>query len=233
MIIEVWSDFTCPFCYIGKRQLELALEQFNHRTDVEIIFKSFELDPNAKRNVDYNVNEMLSKKYGITLEQVQSNNQSVTERASTLGLEYHLDTMKLTNTFDAHRLTKMAAQYGKKMEMAERLFKANFTESKHLGDHVTLADLAVEVGLDRNEVLEMLKSTNFTQEVRFDESEAKEIGVSGVPFFVIDRKFALSGAQSNEAFLQALNKAYQASHPLTILSEKDNHSVCNDGSCSI
>jgi len=233
MKVEVWSDFTCPFCYIGKRQLELALEQFNHNTDVEVEFKSFELDPNAKRDVDYNVNEMLSKKYGMTLEQVQSNNQNLTERASTLGLEYHMDTMKLTNTFDAHRLTQMAAQYGKKMEMAERLFKANFTESKHLGDHETLADLAVEVGLDRNEVLEMLKTLNYTQEVRLDEKEAQEIEVSGVPFFVIDRKYALSGAQSNEVFLQALTKAYQASHPLTIISENDNGSSCSDGSCSI
>ncbi|SFM10472.1 Predicted dithiol-disulfide isomerase, DsbA family [Paenibacillus sp. 1_12] len=233
MKIEVWSDFSCPFCYIGKRQLELAIEQFNYRTDVEVEFKSFELVPNAERYVDYNVNEILSKKYGITLEQVQSNNQSLTERASTLGLEYHIDTMKLTNTFDAHRLAQMATQYGKKMEMVERLFKATFTESKHLGDHETLADLAEEVGLDRNEVLEMLKTLNYTQEVRLDEKEAQEIGVRGVPFFVIDRKYALSGAQSNEVFLQALTKAYQASHPFTIISENDNGSSCNDGSCSI
>ncbi|GGG90969.1 DsbA family oxidoreductase [Paenibacillus radicis (ex Gao et al. 2016)] len=233
MKIEVWSDFACPFCYIGKRRLEGALEQFAHRDDVEVEFRSFELDPNAKRDVDYDVNDMLSKKYGMSREQAEANNRNLTEQARTLGLDYHMDKMVLTNTFDAHRLTHLAAKSGKREEMAERLFKAYFTEGKHLGDHDTLADLAVEVGIDRGEALEALKSPTYTQEVRADEQEASQIGVRGVPFFVIDRKYAVSGAQPSEVFLQAVQQAYQESKPLTVIGgDEGDDASCTDGVCA-
>ncbi|MFF2094115.1 DsbA family oxidoreductase [Paenibacillus sp. NPDC058174] len=233
MKIEVWSDFACPFCYIGKRRLEGALEQFAHRDDVEVEFRSFELDPNAKRDVDYDVNDMLSKKYGMSREQAEANNRNLTEQARTLGLDYHMDKMVLTNTFDAHRLTHLAAKSGKREEMAERLFKAYFTEGKHLGDHDTLADLAVEVGIERSEALEALKSPTYTQEVRSDEQEASQLGVRGVPFFVIDRKYAVSGAQPSEVFLQAVQQAYQESKPLTVIGgDEGDDAACTDGVCA-
>lgn len=236
MKIEVWSDFACPFCYIGKRRLEGALEQFAHGDQVEVEFRSFELDPSAKRDVDYNVHEMLASKYGMTVEQAKANNVSLTEQARTLGLDYHMDKMILTNTFDAHRLTHFAAGYGKREEMAERLFKAYFTDSKHLGDIETLADLAAEIGLDRNEALKALEGADFTQEVRQNEEEAQQIGVRGVPFFVIDRKYAISGAQQNEVFLQTIEQAWNEKQPpLTVIGgDEDDASdaACADGVCA-
>ncbi|MBB6637663.1 DsbA family oxidoreductase [Cohnella thailandensis] len=211
MKVEVWSDFACPFCYIGKRRLEGALEQFAHRDDIEVEFRSFELDPNAKRDVDYNVNEMLARKYGMTVEQAAANNRNLTEQARAIGLEYHMDKSVLTNSFDAHRLTHYASQFGKRNEMAERLFKAYFTDGLHIGDHETLANLAAEVGLDREGALAALTSSDFSEEVREDEQFAAQIGVRGVPFFVLDRKYAVSGAQPTEVFLDALEKAYSES----------------------
>ncbi|RXZ83006.1 DsbA family oxidoreductase [Paenibacillaceae bacterium] len=235
MKIEVWSDFACPFCYIGKRRLESALEQFAHRDDVKVEFKSFELDPNAKRDVDFDIHDMLFKKYGMTREQAMANNINLTEQAKALGLEFNMDKMVLTNTFDAHRLTHLAALHGKREEMAERLFRAYFTEGKHLGDHDVLADLAAEIGLDRQEALGALQSeTAHQQEVRTDEQEASQLGVRGVPFFVIDRKYAISGAQPSEVFLQAVTQAYQESKPLTMIGgdDSDGDATCTDGVCA-
>jgi Predicted dithiol-disulfide isomerase involved in polyketide biosynthesis len=211
MKVEIWSDFACPFCYIGKRRLESALEQFAHRDDIEVEFRSFELDPNAKRDVDYNVNEMLARKYGMTVEQAAANNRNLTEQARAIGLEYHMDKSVLTNSFDAHRLTHYASQFGKRNEMAERLFKAYFTDGLHIGDHETLANLAAEIGLDREGTLAALTGSDFSEEVREDEQFAAQIGVRGVPFFVLDRKYAVSGAQPTEVFLDALEKAYSES----------------------
>lgn len=211
MKVEIWSDFACPFCYIGKRRLESALEQFAHRDDIEVEFRSFELDPNAKRDVDYNVNEMLARKYGMTVEQAAANNRNLTEQARAIGLEYHMDKSVLTNSFDAHRLTHYASQFGKRNEMAERLFKAYFTDGLHIGDHETLANLAAEIGLDREGALAALTGSDFSEEVREDEQFAAQIGVRGVPFFVLDRKYAVSGAQPTEVFLDALEKAYSES----------------------
>ncbi|THF84522.1 DsbA family oxidoreductase [Cohnella fermenti] len=211
MKVEVWSDFACPFCYIGKRRLEGALEQFAHGEEIEVEFRSFELDPNAKRDVDYNVNEMLANKYGMTVEQAAANNRNLTAQAATLGLDYHMDKSILTNSFDAHRLTHYASQFGKRNEMAERLFKAYFTDGLHIGDHETLASLAAEIGLDREGALAALAGRDFAEQVREDEQLAAQIGVRGVPFFVLDRKYAVSGAQPTEVFLQALEKAYSES----------------------
>jgi predicted DsbA family dithiol-disulfide isomerase len=236
MKVEVWSDFACPFCYIGKRRLEEALSQFEHGEKVEVEFRSFELDPNAKVDIGFDVYDYLSTKYGMSREQAISNNVQLTEQAKTLGLDYHFDTMILTNTFDAHQLTHFAAKYGKREEMAERLFKAYFTDSKHLGKKETLADLAAELGLDRAEALTALEEGTYKQEVRSDEQEAGELGVRGVPFFVIDRKYAVSGAQPSEVFLQAVTKAWDESKPLTVIggdgSTNAADEACADGVCA-
>ncbi|GIP21314.1 DsbA family oxidoreductase [Paenibacillus sp. J22TS3] len=208
MKVEIWSDFMCPFCYIGKRRFELALQKFAGKDQVEVIYRSFELDPEAKRDVDYDVHDMLAGKYGMTRERAISMNNDITEQAKSVGLRYLFDTMILTNTFDAHRLAHFAAKHGKAAEMVELLLKSYFTDSKHIGDHATLADLAVQVGLDRRETEEMLASGAFTEDVRSDEQEAGELGIRAVPFFLIDRKLAVTGAQPTEVFLDALNQAF-------------------------
>ncbi|MDB5085643.1 MAG: hypothetical protein JWN30_2529 [Bacilli bacterium] len=212
MKIEIWSDFACPFCYIGKRHFEEAISQFASNEEMEVLYRSFELDPQAELNTGKSMNELLADKYGMSIQQAKEMNDQMTERAQTVGLTYHFDTLKPTNTFDAHRLTQLASKHGKMYEMAERLFKAYFTESKHLGDHETLVDLAAEVGLPKEEVLQMLTSTEYTDSVRLDEQEAQSLSIQGVPFFVIDRKYAVSGAQPVEVFLDALQ---QASHAAT------------------
>ncbi|GLX71379.1 DsbA family oxidoreductase [Paenibacillus glycanilyticus] len=236
MKVEVWSDFACPFCYIGKRRLEQALGEFEHGDQVEVEFKSFELDPNAPVEIEHDVYDYLSNKYGMSRQQAISNNVQLTEQAKTLGLDYHFDTMILTNTFDAHRLTHFAAQFGKREEMAEHLFKAYFTDSKHLGQKETLADLAAEIGLDREEALKALQEGSYKQEVRSDEQEAGQLGVRGVPFFVIDRKYAVSGAQPSEVFLQAVTKAWEESKPLTVIGgdgeTNGTDEACVDGVCA-
>lgn len=210
MNIEIWSDYACPFCYMGKVRLEQALAQFPHASEVKVIFRSFELDPHAERDVGYDVYDMLSKKYGMTREQAIAMNERVAAQASELGLTYRFDTLILTNTFDAHRLTHWAASRGKQREMAERLFRAYFTDSLHLGNRETLARLAEEIGLSRDEAEKMLESGAFAEDVRREEREAATLGIRGVPFFLIDRKWAVSGAQPLEVFVNALNKGWNA-----------------------
>jgi predicted DsbA family dithiol-disulfide isomerase len=208
MKVEIWSDFACPFCYIGKRRFEAALEQFANKDEVEVVYRSFELDPYMEKNVPYDVHDMLSAKYGMSREQAKALNDDVARQAKAVGLLYHFDTLILTNTFDAHRLTHFAAKYGKEGEVAEFLFKAYFTDSKHIGDPETLVKIAVEVGLDREEAASMLAGTQYTDEVRADEREAESLGIRGVPFYVINRKYAVSGAQPSEVFLEVLQKVW-------------------------
>jgi predicted DsbA family dithiol-disulfide isomerase len=208
MKIEIWSDVMCPFCYIGKRRFEAALQQFPNKDDIEVVYRSFELDPNAKRDVNQDVHDMLASKYGMSREEAKAKNDEVTGQAKELGLTYNFDNMIVTNTFDSHRLMHFAASYGKMQEMTERLFKAYFTDSKHIGDHETLAALAAEVGLDKDEAAKMLAGDEYTKEVRDDEHEGGQLGIRGVPFFVINRKYAISGAQPVEVFLDALQKAW-------------------------
>jgi predicted DsbA family dithiol-disulfide isomerase len=210
MNIEIWSDYACPFCYMGKARLEQALSRFPHASEVKVVYRSFELDPYAERDVGYDVYDMLSQKYGMTREQAIEMNKRVAAQASELGLTYRFDTMILTNTFDAHRLTHWAALHGKQAEMAERLFRAYFTESLHIGNRETLAALAAEIGLSRDEAAEMLAGGQFGEEVRRDEREAASIGIRGVPFFLIDKKWAISGAQPLDVFIDALNKGWSA-----------------------
>lgn len=208
--IVVWSDFVCPFCYIGKRRLEKALAQFEHRDEVKVEYKSFELDPHAKRDGNPSVYDMLAAKYGMSREQAIANTNSITQQAKTVGLDYHMDRAIQTNTFDAHRLTHYAKTVEKHGEMTERLLKAYFTDSLHIGQVESLADLAAEVGLDRDEVLHMLNGDDYANEVRADQEEARKIGVTGVPFFVFNGKFAVSGAQPSAVFIEALQKVQES-----------------------
>lgn len=204
MKIEIWSDFVCSFCYIGKRKLEIALNKFEYRDEVEIDFKSFELDPTSKKKVDGNMHEIIAKKYGITVEQAKASNEQIILQAKEGGLNYNFDDIIPTNTFDAHRLTHYAKAEGKMTEMSERLFKAYFTEVLNISDYKVLSDLASEVGLNGDEALKFLESDKYKAEVREDEETASRYGISGVPYFVLNNKFAVSGAQPPEVFLETL-----------------------------
>ncbi|GGA26874.1 DsbA family oxidoreductase [Paenibacillus physcomitrellae] len=232
MKIEIWSDYMCPFCYIGKRRLETAVQRFGHQDEIEIQFRSFELNPQAQVNSGKSIAEELAGKFGVSVEQAKAMNEQMTANARTAGLEYNMESMVPTNSFDALRLTHWAASFGKMKEMSERLFSAVFTESKHIGDPAVLAGLAAEVGLSREEALQVLEGDAYAAEVRRDEEEAGALGITGVPFFVFDRKFAVSGAQPEDVFMQALEKAWEESKPFTVLGA-DSAATCTDDGCKL
>jgi predicted DsbA family dithiol-disulfide isomerase len=208
MLIEIWSDIICPYCYIGKRRLEEALVKFQHKEEVNIEYRSFELNLDAKVNYDEDNIELLSKKYGTSKEQIKMMNQQLTEQAKEVGLTYHLDKIKATNTLNAHRLIHLAKQFGNENEMVERLFKAYFTEVRHVGETKTLIELAADIGLDQQKVQSILNSNEYEADVRAEERDAQQIGVTGVPFYVINRKYAISGAQPSDVFLEVMEKVW-------------------------
>ncbi|AUH64863.1 DsbA family oxidoreductase [Paracoccus zhejiangensis] len=203
--IDIWSDIACPWCYIGKRRLESALDRFDG-APVEVNWHSYQLNPASP--VDYSGNhaEYLAQHLGASPEQVRQMDQQITGLAAREGLDYHLDDIKVTNTAKAHELIHFAETKGKGAEMKERLLKAYFTEGKHVGHVADLADLAAEIGLDRAEAEAALQSGAFAKAVAEDKAQASAYGISGVPFFVIDGKYGLSGAQEADLFLQALGK---------------------------
>jgi predicted DsbA family dithiol-disulfide isomerase len=236
MKIEVWSDYVCPFCYIGKRRLELALDQFPHKDQVEVEFKAFELDPNSPSYNGESIHDVLAKKYRMSVEQAKQANQNVGQQAATVGLSYQFDEMKPTNTFDAHRLAKFAKTKGKADEVSEKLLQAYFTEGKNIGDFDTLADLAEASGLNRQEVLNGLQDkTMFANEVRADESIAQQYQIGGVPYFIINSKYAISGAQPLETFKGALQKVWEEEAPKSIFQDLSTEQdvSCADGNCII
>lgn len=209
MKVEIWSDVMCPFCYIGKRKFEKALEQFEHREEVQVVWKSFQLNPEMKAQPGKNINQYLAEIKGWSLEQAKSMNDRVTEMAKAVGLDYHLDKAVVANSFDAHRLIQFAKKQGKGDELEEALFKAYFTEGKDTGDRNVLAGLAAAIGLDRKAVEAMFDSEDGVADVERDIYEAHQIGVRGVPFFVLGERYAVSGAQESATFLQALQKTWE------------------------
>ena len=214
MKIEIWSDIVCPWCYIGKRRFESALATFPHCDDVEVVYRSFELDPSAEKKSGVSSTDMLAKKYRISRERAEAMNARVSALAAQEELDYHLESARHANTFDAHRLIHFAASHGLQIEMKERLMRAYFTESADVGDTDTLVRLAAEVGLNTGEAREALQRGAFADDVRADERRAQMLGISGVPFFVIDEKYGISGAQPTEVFAQALQAIWVESHPL-------------------
>lgn len=189
------------------------------------------MDPTAERDIKENMYEKLAQKYGMSIAQAKANTENMVQMAKEDGLEYHLDTLILTNTFDAHRLTMYAKTRGLMQEMTERILRAYFTESKHIGDHETLTELAAEVGLDREEVEKMLASDEMADAVRADEQTAQQYRITGVPFYLINKKYALTGAQPTEVFVQALNKVI-AEDEIKILNNQDGM-VCDENGCEI
>lgn len=207
MKIEVWSDYVCPFCYIGKRRLEEAIEQTG--LEVEVVFKAYELDPNSPKESEEPIQVGLAAKYGMSVEEAKNMTDNVGEQAKSVGLDYDFKKMKPANTFDAHRIAKLAEQLGVAPEVSERLLKAYFVDGEKIGREDVLIRLAEEAGIPGGRAKEVLATDEFTDEVKMDIAEAGQIGVKGVPFFVIDRKYAISGAQPVEAFAEALKKAAQ------------------------
>ncbi len=212
MKVEIWSDVVCPWCYIGKRHFEEALSKFEHADEVELEWRSFELDPNSPALVGVPMIQILERKYGMTPGQAEAANARMTGLAAELGLEYHLDRVQAGNTFDAHRLIHLAARHGLGDAMKERLFAAYFTEGLPVGDRPTLAKLAGEIGLEPHEVETALDGDDFSVEVREDEARAAALGVRGVPFYVIDEAYGISGAQPADVLLGALERAWAESH---------------------
>ncbi len=209
MKVEIWSDIVCPFCYIGKRKFEKALETFGNKVQVEIVWKSFQLDPSTKPNPGKSVIESLAEKKGLTLDQSRQMHTQVTAMAKEVGLDYKMDKAIIANTFDAHRLSHLAAVKGLQDRVEERLFAAYFTEGKNIGSKDVLVELAEEVGLDAKEVAAALESDAYATNVQADIAEAQQVGVRGVPFFVFDNKYAVSGAQPSEVFGQILSKVWE------------------------
>ena len=209
-IVEIWSDVVCPWCYLGKRRFESALARFEHRDDVEVVWRSFELDPNAGPSSTVPPAERLAAKFGMSVEDAQANHDRLTALAAEDGLEYHLDTTKGGNTFDAHRLIQLGKARGIQDAVKERLMRAYFTEGEHVDDHETLVRLAADAGLDAGEARAVLASDDYADAVREDEELARRIGINGVPFFVLGRRYGVSGAQTTDVLLEALDKSWEA-----------------------
>jgi predicted DsbA family dithiol-disulfide isomerase len=206
MQVEIWSDVVCPWCYIGKRRFESALAQFEQRDQVDVTWRSFELDPTAPQHLPGSLTAMLAEKYGVGIEQAEGMNRQVTDLAAAEGLTYRLDIAQRGNSFDAHRLIHLAATHGLQDAAKERLLRAYFTEGQAIGLHDTLAALGADIGLPEAEVRAMLASDAFAADVRADQQRGSAFGIRGVPFFVINEKYGISGAQSAETFLNALEQ---------------------------
>jgi len=208
MKIEIWSDVMCPFCYIGKRNFETALARFKDKEEVEIIWKSFQLDPTLPEVAQESQHDYLVKSKGMSPAQVESMLENVTRMAKRAGLDYHLDRSVMVNSFRAHRLIQLAKNEGLGDEAEERLFRAYFTEGLDIADTDTLTRLGKEVGIDEGDIQEALTDNRYAELIRNDIEEAQALGIRGVPFFVFDRKYGVSGAQPPEQFLQTLEKSF-------------------------
>jgi predicted DsbA family dithiol-disulfide isomerase len=233
MKIEIWSDVVCPFCYIGKRKLELALAEFSGRDRIEVSWKSFQLRPDTRTDPTRNAVQYLAEKKGWSMAFARQAAADVSSRAKAVGLAFDYDRTVVANTFDAHRLAHFAATQGRGDEMMERLFAAYFVDGRNIADPATLTELAVESGLPADDARSVVDSVQFADEVRHDIDEALQMGINGVPFFVFDRKYAVSGAQDSSVFVEALRRALPetASTPTAAALEPAGD-VCDvDGRC--
>lgn len=206
MKIDIWADIICPYCYIGKRHLSLALKELDLDKEAEIIYHSFELNPNAKSEGKIDTIKYLTDKYNISDEDAQKMLDRIIKMGKYAGLELNFDSIIHTNTFDAHRLIHFSKKYNKELETVEALFKANFIDFLNVGDVETLGDIGNEVGLNREEVINMLKTDEFFSEVNNDKYKAVELGINSVPYFVINDKYSISGAQPAKVFMEAFKK---------------------------
>jgi predicted DsbA family dithiol-disulfide isomerase len=210
LTIEIFSDVVCPFCYIGKRQLEAALSQFDHKDQVKIQWKSFQLDPSLHENQGVSLYESLSARKGWSMAQTVQISNQVTSMAAQSGLGFHFETAIPANSFNAHRLIHLAKKYDQQDQMKEQLLNAYFVDGKDIDDQETLIKLGLEVGLPAHAIKEMFEQDTMKTEVEADLQEAQAVGIKGVPFFIFDRKYVVSGAQGAEIFGKALKATYDA-----------------------
>jgi predicted DsbA family dithiol-disulfide isomerase len=236
MNVEIWSDIACPWCYIGKRRFESALQRFEHADQVEVQWRSFELDPAAPAVRPGSVVEHLATKYGQTPAAARAMVTDIEQVAAGEGLEFHMEDTAGGNTFDAHRLLHLARERGRQVELKEALLRAYFTDGQPVSDRSALADAAVDAGLDRAEVEAVLTGQEYAEAVRDDEAQAYALGISAVPFFVLDRKYGVPGAQPADVLLDALRRAWSEAHPLERIPagpDTTDAGACDGDSCSI
>ena len=229
MEVEIWSDIACPWCYVGKRRFEAALARFEHREQVFVTWRSFELDPGAPSERQGDRAARLAEKYGMTMERARQVEQHLTEVAAAEGLDFRFDIARSGATFDAHRILHLAAEHGLQDAMKERLLHAYFTEGELIGDHETLVRLAVEVGLPEDDARELLAGDSYAAEVRDEEHTAGELGISAVPTFVIDRALGASGAHPPDALLELLRQGWAARTPQPAIVGADGEDCGVDG----
>ncbi|SDK86846.1 DsbA family oxidoreductase [Streptomyces indicus] len=233
MRVEIWSDIACPWCYIGKKRFEDGLAAFTHRDEVEIVHRSFELDPNRAKGDTAPVIDMLAKKYGRTLDEARAMEEHVASNAHAEGLGYCTEGRDHGNTFDIHRLLHLAKARGRQDELLSLAYRANFAEERSVFDSEVLITLAVEAGLDETEARATLADENaYAEDVRADEREAAELGATGVPFFVLDRKYGVSGGQPAEVFTQALQQAWGERSPLKVI-DQGGADACGPDGCAV
>ena len=211
MKVDIWSDVRCPFCYIGKRKFEMALEKFAHKDEIEVEWHSFELDPTTVTDPSANVYDHLAEKKGQTREWAVQMHDHVVKTAAEVGLQFNFDRSVIANSFNAHRLIQLAKSEGLDNQLEELLFIAHFIDGKNIDDQATLLEIGIAAGLNSVAVENLLNSAEFTNEVRADQQIAQQIGISGVPFFIFDQKLAVSGAQAPETFLGAMEQAWSKS----------------------
>lgn len=235
MKIEIWSDVMCPFCYIGKKKFEMALAQFPHRDKVAVEWKSFQLMPDLETIPGKSINDVLAATKGISPAQAAGMNAQVTQMARQAGLIYHLEQSVPANTFNAHRFTHFAKAHGRQTEAEEALFQAYFTDAKNIDDLAVLTDLGTAIGLDAAALKTALETNSYAAAVDKDIAEAHQVGVRGVPFFVFDRKQAVSGAQEPATFLQVLESTFgvwQQNNPAATVQATEGQTCTPDGICN-
>jgi len=211
MRVDIWSDLVCPWCYVGKRRFEKALARFDNRDKVQIVHRSFQLNPAAPRDHTSNRREMLMQKYGLSPAQAAEVDTRLTRTAAAEGLDFHLDGTLTGNTFDAHRLVHLAHAHGLQDQVIERLYRAYFSEQRSLFTQDSLVALATDAGLTRDEAAATLLDNRYAEAVNEDIEIARQLGVTGVPFFVIDDRYGISGAQAPDTFLDVLQRV-EAAH---------------------
>lgn len=213
MKVEIWSDIVCPFCYIGKRKFENALEAFEQKDKVEIVWRSFQLDPDFEPSESQSIHQYLATRKGVSVQKAEEMNAYMGNVAKEVGLEYDFDNMIVNNTLDAHRLLHLAHKHGVQNEVKEKLLVAYFTEGKDVGDSDTLVAIGQSEGIPADEIRAMLASELYKQEVQQEQYKAQQLGAQGVPFFVFNNKYAVAGAQPSEVFTQVLNKVWEEEKP--------------------
>ena len=225
MHVEIWSDIACPWCYVGKRRFEAALAAFEHRDDVRVTWRSFELDPYAPRDRGGDRAAHLAEKYGMSREQAIAMQDQMTQVAAGEGLTFRFDVARDGNTFDAHRLLHLAAVHGLQEALEERLFRAYLGEGELIADAGVLARLGLDVGLPEEQLREVLASDRYAAEVREDEHTAASLGITAVPFFVVDRALGAAGAQPAEVLRGLLERGWAERSPLSVVSHRESCGV--------